>query len=92
MFDLRLIWRNNNWEVDSDASIPFDKLLLLAITRLESFRWTECTLNVALVELPRASSVFTAAIGISGGLSVNVGVFCILDIQSIMLATDDFGT
>ena len=86
-----MVGRNNNWKVNGDTTVPFDKLLLLAITCLERFLWTKCTLNVALVELPCAIAVLTATVGIGGRLSVNKRVLCIFNVQSIVFATDDLG-
>lgn len=88
---IRLIGSDENWEIDGDSAVPFDKLLFLAITCLECFLRTKCTLNVTLVELPCACAVLTATVGIGGGLPVNIRIFCILNVQPIMFPTDDFG-
>ena len=45
---------DNDRVVDGDAGIPLDKLLLLAVPSLEGLSRTERTLDVALVEVPRA--------------------------------------
>ena len=45
---------DNDRVVDGDAGIPLDKLLLLAVPSLEGLSRTEGTLDVTLVEVPRA--------------------------------------
>ena len=45
---------DNDRVVDGDAGIPLNKLLLFAVPSLEGLSRTEGTLDVTLVEVPRA--------------------------------------
>ena len=47
--------------VNGDSSIPFNKLLLLTVSSLEGLSRTERTLDVALVEVPRALIALASA-------------------------------
>jgi hypothetical protein len=76
---------SGDWKVDGDAGVPLDKLLFFSFSRLEMFDGAFAADDVAFVKLPAADVVFADAIRKCCFLAIDVRIFCIFQIESVML-------